>query len=70
MNGVKYGGNTVFIKPAIAVEPIKGSAIMWYNLYPSGKGNSNTHHAACPVVIGEKWGEIMKLSLDVKIDTK
>nr|XP_009860947.3 prolyl 4-hydroxylase subunit alpha-1-like [Ciona intestinalis] len=55
LNDVKEGGRTAFIEPKIVAKPIKGSAVFWYNLYPSGLGDPRTRHASCPVVIGNKW---------------
>lgn len=36
---------------------LQGTAVFWYNLYPSGEGDYRTRHAACPVLVGNKWGE-------------
>uniref|UniRef100_H2ZIE7 procollagen-proline 4-dioxygenase n=1 Tax=Ciona savignyi TaxID=51511 RepID=H2ZIE7_CIOSA len=55
LSDVPEGGSTAFLQPRIAAEPIKGSAVFWFNLFPSGKGDSRTLHAACPVLIGNKW---------------
>uniref|UniRef100_A0A8P4G0U7 Prolyl 4-hydroxylase subunit alpha-1 n=1 Tax=Dicentrarchus labrax TaxID=13489 RepID=A0A8P4G0U7_DICLA len=33
----------------------RGTAVFWYNLYPSGEGDYRTRHAACPVLVGNKW---------------
>lgn len=55
LTDVGHGGSTVFLVPKIAVRPIKGSAVFWYNLYPSGVGDMRTRHAACPVLTGVKW---------------
>lgn len=55
MSDVPLGGYTVFLEPKVASIPIKGSAVFWYNLYPSGKGDLRTRHAACPVLNGIKW---------------
>nr|XP_002128613.1 prolyl 4-hydroxylase subunit alpha-1-like [Ciona intestinalis] len=55
MSNVEQGGSTVFLHPGIAVRPIKGSAVFWYNLLPSGAGDERTRHAACPVLTGVKW---------------
>ncbi|XP_077594606.1 prolyl 4-hydroxylase subunit alpha-1-like [Stigmatopora nigra] len=52
---VEAGGNTVFPKLGAIVEPIKGSAVLWYNLLLNGKGDYRTQHAACPVLVGSKW---------------
>ncbi|XP_078483537.1 prolyl 4-hydroxylase subunit alpha-1-like [Ciona intestinalis] len=55
MSDVEQGGSTVFLHPGIAVRPMKGSAVFWYNLLPSGAGDERTRHAACPVLTGVKW---------------
>lgn len=49
------GGNTVFLEPKIAVPPIKNGAVFWYNLKPSGESDDSTRHAACPILVGQKW---------------
>ncbi len=33
--------------------------MFWYNLRRSGAGDSSTRHAACPVIVGSKWGRIL-----------
>lgn len=35
----------------------QGTAVFWYNLLRSGEGDYRTRHAACPVLVGCKWGE-------------
>uniref|UniRef100_A0A8C9CDU5 Prolyl 4-hydroxylase subunit alpha-1 n=1 Tax=Phocoena sinus TaxID=42100 RepID=A0A8C9CDU5_PHOSS len=32
-----------------------GTAVFWYNLFASGEGDYSTRHAACPVLVGNKW---------------
>lgn len=52
------GGATVFTALKTAVWPKKGTAAFWMNLHQSGEGDYLTRHAACPVLIGSKWGNI------------
>lgn len=51
----ELGGKTCFLDLEIAAEPIKNSAVFWYNHKPSGDSDDKTRHAACPVVVGAKW---------------
>ncbi|XP_067841484.1 prolyl 4-hydroxylase subunit alpha-3 isoform X2 [Heptranchias perlo] len=31
------------------------AALFWWNLHKNGRGNADTLHAGCPVLVGDKW---------------
>lgn len=53
------GGETAFPKGGsgggFKVRPVKGMAVIFYNLLPDGNGDDLALHAALPVSKGEKW---------------
>uniref|UniRef100_A0A914KV50 Fe2OG dioxygenase domain-containing protein n=1 Tax=Meloidogyne incognita TaxID=6306 RepID=A0A914KV50_MELIC len=49
------GGYTVFTDIKTIAKPTKNDALFWYNLWRSGDGDLRARHAACPVLLGEKW---------------
>ena len=54
---VDEGGGTDFDRVAKTVQPKRGRAVLWYNIYPDTQAmDSRTHHEALPVIKGEKWG--------------
>nr|XP_045593803.1 prolyl 4-hydroxylase subunit alpha-2-like [Procambarus clarkii] len=55
LNEVEAGGSTVFPMLGLEVPPTAGSALFWFNIKRSGLGDYSTVHAACPVLLGEKW---------------
>lgn len=59
MSDVAQGGGTVFPELGLSVKPKKGAGVFWFNLFPSGDGNYATRHAACPVLQGSKWGNLI-----------
>jgi prolyl 4-hydroxylase len=55
LNTVPKGGETYFPKKDIKVKPIKGDAVLFYNLKPNGKEDYGTTHEGLPVLEGEKY---------------
>ena len=45
----------MFTNALATVYPVKNAAVFWYNLKRNGRGNEDTRHAACPVLVGQKW---------------
>lgn len=57
MTTIERGGSTVFPYLDVAVRPVKGTAVVWLNLFDSGDGDMRTRHASCPVLVGSKWSK-------------
>jgi prolyl 4-hydroxylase len=55
LSDVEEGGETIFFEIPYTVKPLKGRAIMWYNLNTDGSENNNTAHAGLPVLSGSKY---------------
>ncbi|XP_023036227.1 prolyl 4-hydroxylase subunit alpha-2 [Drosophila willistoni] len=55
LNEVPMGGATAFPYLKLAVPPVKGSLLVWYNLHRSLDPDFRTKHAGCPVLMGSKW---------------
>lgn len=49
------GGATVFPRADISVAPVRGNAVLFYNVLPSGEVDPLTLHGGAPVLKGEKW---------------
>ncbi|XP_019504872.1 PREDICTED: prolyl 4-hydroxylase subunit alpha-3 [Hipposideros armiger] len=55
LSSVEAGGATAFIYANFSVPVVKNAALFWWNLRRSGKGDDDTLHAGCPVLVGDKW---------------
>jgi prolyl 4-hydroxylase len=54
LNTVPQGGGTRFFSINRVFQPVKGTAVIWNNLYPDGLPNYDTLHAGLPVKEGHK----------------
>ena len=39
----------------LAVRPVTGAALLWFNMLPNGRMDRASRHAGCPVTKGDKW---------------
>lgn len=49
------GGETIFPYANKSIKPVKGSAVLYYNLLPNGECDPMSLHGTAPVLKGEKW---------------
>ncbi|XP_019452042.1 PREDICTED: probable prolyl 4-hydroxylase 7, partial [Lupinus angustifolius] len=42
-------------KMGYAVKPIKGDALLFFNIRPNATADTSSLHGSCPVIDGEKW---------------
>jgi prolyl 4-hydroxylase len=55
LNNVEAGGATYFPEIDSAIHPVRGDAILFYNMLPDGAVDRMSLHASLPVEAGEKW---------------
>lgn len=55
LNTPLAGGETIFPRARISVNPRKGDALLFYNCTPDGSVDPNSLHGGAPVIAGEKW---------------
>ncbi|CAL4090695.1 unnamed protein product, partial [Meganyctiphanes norvegica] len=55
LSDVVKGGRTAFPSAGVAIMPVKGAAVFWFNMYRNGHANPRTLHGGCPVLLGHKW---------------
>ena len=55
LSDINLGGRTIFPQVGISVEPIKGSALFWFNHDTKMQADTRVAHMGCPVLIGNKW---------------
>ena len=54
LSSVEAGGSTDFPRAGISIAPIKGDAVMFYNVLDSGAPDPLSEHAGTPVIEGDK----------------
>lgn len=55
LTDVELGGKTAFVQAGTVANPVKGSAVFWYDIHRDGEADYWTYHGACPVILGQKW---------------
>ncbi|KAL4642713.1 hypothetical protein ACB098_02G033400 [Castanea mollissima] len=51
-------------KKGIAVKPRRGDALLFFSLHPTAIPDTNSLHAGCPVIEGEKWSATKWIHVD------
>ena len=49
------GGETIFPRAKKSVAPVRGDAVLFYNLLPNGECDPMSLHGGAPILKGEKW---------------
>jgi prolyl 4-hydroxylase len=55
LNTPEEGGETIFPKVGLKITPVKGKALLFYNVTESGAVDPESLHGGAPVTKGEKW---------------
>ncbi len=55
LNTPEKGGETIFPKARVSINPTKGKAVLFYNVDLQGRPDPNSFHGGAPVILGEKW---------------
>ena len=61
LDAPEAGGATVWPFVGVDVFPEKGSGVWWFNTLSDSLPDVETKHAACPVLLGQKWSKCCKL---------
>ncbi|XP_064545418.1 uncharacterized protein LOC135433331 [Drosophila montana] len=52
---VAQGGATTFPDIQVAVQPLKGNSLFWYNMFDDGTPDPRSLHSVCPTIVGSRW---------------
>ena len=59
LDNPEAGGATVWPFAGVSVFPEKGSSVWWFNTKSDSVPDPETKHAACPVLLGQKWSKFL-----------
>ena len=62
LDNPEAGGATVWPFAGVSVFPEKGSSVWWFNTKSDSVPDPDTKHAACPVLLGQKWSKFLNPS--------